>query len=71
MRSGLAVRAQTNMVLVPAPAGQGARYAEAFARHGVAGLGIGDAVRLVVHLETTDRDVEEAARGVAEAAAEL
>ncbi|WP_047868220.1 low specificity L-threonine aldolase [Nocardiopsis sp. RV163] len=70
-RSGLAVRAQTNMVLVPAPAGQGARYAEAFARHGVAGLGIGDAVRLVVHLETTDRDVEEAARGVAEAAAEL
>ncbi|ASU60040.1 MULTISPECIES: low specificity L-threonine aldolase [Nocardiopsis] len=70
-RSGLAVRAQTNMVLVPTPAGQGARYAEAFARHGVAGLGIGDAVRLVVHLETTDRDVEEAARGVAEAAAEL
>ncbi len=70
-RSGLAVRSQTNMVLVPTPAGQGARYAEAFARHGVAGLGIGDAVRLVVHLETTDRDVEEAAQGVAKAAAEL
>ncbi|MFD6950816.1 threonine aldolase [Nocardiopsis sp. TSRI0078] len=69
--SGLDARARTNMVLVQAPAGQGARYAEAFARHGVAGLGIGDAVRLVVHLETTDRDVEEAARKVAKAAVEL
>ncbi|NYH51610.1 MULTISPECIES: threonine aldolase family protein [Nocardiopsis] len=69
--SGLDARARTNMVLVRTPAGQGSRYAEAFARHGVAGLGIGDAVRLVVHLEITDRDVEEAARRVAKAAVEL
>ncbi|WP_150238959.1 threonine aldolase family protein [Nocardiopsis quinghaiensis] len=69
--SGLDARARTNMVLVRTPAGQGARYAEAFARHGVAGMGIGDAVRLVVHLETTDREVGEAARSVAKAAVEL
>lgn len=69
--SGLTARAQTNMVLVEAPTGQDARYAEAFARHGVAGTGIGDAVRLVVHLEITDHDIEEAARGVAKATAEL
>ncbi|WP_159940772.1 MULTISPECIES: low specificity L-threonine aldolase [unclassified Nocardiopsis] len=70
-RCGLTARAQTNMVLVQTPAGDGGRHAEAFARHGVAGLDIGDAVRLVVHLEITDTDIEAAARGVAEAAAEL
>ncbi|WP_017571917.1 threonine aldolase family protein [Nocardiopsis halotolerans] len=69
--SGLDARARTNMVLVEAPGCQGARYAEVFARHGVAGLGMGDAVRLVVHLEITDDDVEKAARGLAKAAAEL
>lgn len=69
--SGLTASARTNMLLVQAPGGQGARYAEAFARHGVAGVGIGDAVRLVVHLEITDRDIDEAARGVAKAAADL
>jgi len=69
--SGLTARAQTNMVLVETPAGEGVRYAEAFARHGVAGLGGGASIRLVVHLEITDRDVEDAARGVAKAVAEL
>lgn len=69
--SGLQARAQTNMVLVPTPAGHGARYAQALARHGVAGLNLGEAVRLVVHLEITDRDVEEAAKGVAEAVADM
>jgi threonine aldolase len=69
--SGLPALAQTNMVLVRTPAGEARRYAEAFSRHGVTGLGSGASIRLVVHLEITDRDVEEAARGVAEAVGEL
>jgi len=69
--SGLPARAQTNMVLVETPAGEAARYAEAFGRHGVAGLGSGGSIRLVVHLEITDRDVEDAAEGVARAVAAL
>ncbi|MFJ9555148.1 threonine aldolase family protein [Nocardiopsis sp. NPDC101807] len=65
--SGLPAQAQTNMVLVRTPAGEAGRYAGAFSRHGVAGLGNGASIRLVVHLEITDRDVEDAARRIAEA----
>ncbi|WP_306367117.1 low specificity L-threonine aldolase [Nocardiopsis sp. CC223A] len=69
---GLGARAQTNMVLVDTPAGRAAAYREAFARHGVRALDIGaETIRLVVHLEITDRDVDEAATAIDKAAAEL
>ncbi|MEU0488416.1 GntG family PLP-dependent aldolase [Nocardiopsis sp. NPDC006139] len=69
---GLGARAQTNMVLVETPRGRAAAYREAFARHGVRALDIGaETIRLVVHLEITDRDVDEAATAIAKAAAEL
>ncbi|CAL9548654.1 L-allo-threonine aldolase [Nocardiopsis dassonvillei] len=69
---GLQARAQTNMVLVETPQGRAAAYREAFARHGVRTLDIGArTIRMVVHLEITDRDVDEAATAVAKAAAEF
>ena len=69
---GLDARAQTNMVLVDTPRGRADEYREAFARHGVRSLGIGaETIRLVVHLEITDRDIDTAAAAIAEAAAEL
>ncbi|MDT0332085.1 threonine aldolase family protein [Nocardiopsis lambiniae] len=69
---GLSARARTNMVLVATPEGRATPYAEAFARHGVRALAIGEGtIRLVVHLEITDRDVEEAATAIAKAATEL
>lgn len=68
---GITARARTNMVLVGTPAGRAEEYAGAFARHGVRALGSGDRVRLVVHLDITDRDIEEAARSIAEAVTDL
>lgn len=47
------------------------RRAKAFARHGVRALGSGDRVRLVVHLDITDRDIEEAARSITDAVTDL
>lgn len=68
---GITARARTNMVLVETPAGEAEEYAKAFARHGIRALGSGDRVRLVVHLDITDRDVEEAARSITEAVTDL
>ncbi|MBB6118671.1 threonine aldolase family protein [Nocardiopsis algeriensis] len=69
---GITARAQTSMVLLETPQGTGERFLAALAGHGVRALSIGpDTVRLVMHLEITDRDADEAARAVAKAAAEL
>ncbi|GAB3704670.1 threonine aldolase family protein [Nocardiopsis oceani] len=64
---GLSARSQTNMVLVDTPEGEAARYAEAFAAEGVRVLGGGSRIRLVMRLEVTDGDVEEAAKAIARA----
>ncbi|WP_017581848.1 threonine aldolase family protein [Nocardiopsis valliformis] len=68
---GLSVRAQTNMVLIRTPEGRAAEYLEAFAAQGVRALGGGSRVRLVLRLEITDSDVEDAAKAITRAAAEL
>ena len=64
---GLSARSQTNMVLVDTPEGEAARYVEAFAAEGVRGLGGGSRIRLVMRLEVTDGDAEEAAKAIARA----
>ncbi|GHC75470.1 low-specificity L-threonine aldolase [Nocardiopsis terrae] len=68
---GISAAARTNMVLLSTPEGEAARYAEAFAEQGVRGLGGGSRIRLVLSLEVTDSDVEEAAEAIARAVAEL
>ena len=69
--SGLEAVARTNMVLVTTPGGEAGRYVEAFAAQGVRALGGGDRVRMVVSLEITDSDIEDAAKAAAKAVAEL
>ena len=64
---GLSARSQTNMVLVDTPEGEAARYAEAFASEGVRALGGGSRIRLVLRLEITDGDVEDAAKAITRA----
>lgn len=68
---GLSARSQTNMVLVDTPEGEAARYVEAFAAEGVRGLGGGSRIRLVMRLEVTDGDVEEAAKAIARAVSQV
>ncbi|MBR8740749.1 low specificity L-threonine aldolase [Nocardiopsis sp. MG754419] len=64
---GLNAVARTNMVLVTTPEGEADRYLEAFAAQGVRALGGGDRIRMVMSLEITDGDVEEAATALARA----
>ena len=68
---GLDAVAQTNMVLVTTPEGEAGRYIEAFSAQGVRTLGGGDRVRMVVSLEITDSDIEDAAKAIAKAVTEL
>ena len=60
-----------NMVLVTTPEGEAGRYVEAFAAQGVLATGGGDRIRMVVSLEITDSDVEDAAKATAKAVAQL
>ncbi|OLT28140.1 threonine aldolase [Nocardiopsis sp. CNR-923] len=69
---GLSARARTNMVLVRTPDGAADRFVQLMSEHGVAAFAIGPSrIRLVLHLDITDSDVDAAAEGIAKAAAEL
>lgn len=69
---GLRAAAYTNMVVVTTPAGAADAYADAFTRGGVGCVVLGpERIRLVVHLEISDSDVEEAAAVLGKAAAAL
>ena len=68
---GLSARAETNMVLLQTPEGEAGRYLEAFATQGVRALGGGSRVRLVLSLNITDGDVEEAAKAITRAVSEI
>lgn len=67
----LSAVARTNMVLVTTPEGAADRYVAAFAQEGLRVLGGGDRIRMVVSLEVTESDVEDAAKAVARAVARL
>ena len=68
---GLSAAAATNMVLVDTPEGRAGEYVDAFADLGVAAMGDGSRIRLVVHLDITDGDVAEAAQRISKAAEQL
>ncbi|GAA4934567.1 low-specificity L-threonine aldolase [Streptomonospora halophila] len=66
----LGARARTNMILVDTPAGRAQELADLFAREGVGCVPMGeDRIRLVVHLDLSDADVDAAAERIAKAAA--
>lgn len=66
----LAAEARTNMVLVTTPAGRAQEFAALFAGEGVSCVPMGaDRLRLVVHLDLSDKDVDAAAERIATAAA--
>ncbi|RNL83518.1 threonine aldolase family protein [Halostreptopolyspora alba] len=69
---GLEASARTTMVLVRTPDGRAADYAEAFAAHGVRCIPFGrETIRMVVHLEITESDIDDAITRIGEAAARL
>ncbi|KII00032.1 threonine aldolase [Streptomonospora alba] len=66
----LAAEARTNMVLVTTPADHAQEFADLFAGEGVGCVPMGaDRLRLVVHLDLSDKDVDAAAERIAKAAA--
>ena len=67
----LSAVARTNMVLVTTPHGAADRYIAAFAEEGLRVLGGGNRIRMVVRLEVTESDVEDAAKAISRAAARL
>ncbi|MFB9803185.1 threonine aldolase family protein, partial [Streptomonospora salina] len=65
----LAAEARTNMVLVTTPADRAREFAGLFAREGVGCVPLGrDLLRLVVHLDVSDEDLDAAATRIAAAA---
>ena len=63
--------ARTNMVLVTTPEGEADRYLAEFAKEGVLAIGGGNRIRMVVSLDVTESDVEDAAKAITRAAARL
>ncbi|MBX9389895.1 threonine aldolase family protein [Streptomonospora nanhaiensis] len=69
---GLRAEARTNMVVLTAPRGRAHRLAGLLADEGVGSVVLGaDRLRLVVHLDITDADIDDAVAGIAKAAAAL
>ncbi|MBB4930114.1 threonine aldolase [Lipingzhangella halophila] len=69
---GLEASAHTNMVWVTAPEGRAADYADAFAAHGVRCIPFDrETIRIVLHLEITDSDTEDAITRITKAAAQV
>ncbi|MDA0563206.1 aminotransferase class I/II-fold pyridoxal phosphate-dependent enzyme [Streptomonospora sp. S1-112] len=72
LEAGLAAEARTNMVVLTAPRGRAPQLADLLAAEGVGAVVLGaDRLRLVVHLDITDADIDGAAAAIAKAAAAL
>ncbi|QBI53126.1 threonine aldolase family protein [Streptomonospora litoralis] len=66
----LSAEARTNMVVVSTPAGRARDFADLLAREGIGCVPLGEnRLRLVVHLDISDTDIDTAAEAVAKTAA--